>query len=414
MSFEKEKKKYATNHYTHYPKGEFPPFLAYAFRPMFLLLAPYIIISILLWSFTFAGYINLPFMDDPLTWHIYEMIFGVGSAGIIAFYLTGAPELFPGTIPLVGRQLVYIIGLWVLGRVSFWLIDFLGVYFVALTNIPLILWIILLVIKPVILDPKRNHLSLAYMLVILSLIQMWFFSAAASFITTPTMDILKVALGAFTILELIALRRVNMEAINELLEDENIDETFYSKAPRYNLSIFCITLYTAVEFFYPNNSILAWIAFACAASILGILNDFILKDHNILIKPFVIYMMSILVLMSLGYGFMGYDYLNDDIFALNHFRHFLTTGVFGLVFLMVMIIVSTVHTGRHIFTNFLTSLSVILIIISTFIRVFIPYYEEYSMQAYIISSILWIIPFIIYIKIFFPFLLKVRKDGLPG
>ncbi len=409
-----EQKQYATSHYTHYPKGEFPPLLAYGFRPMFILLAPYIIISILLWAFAFSGYISLGFIDDLLTWHMYEMLFGIGTAGIIAFFLTGAPELFPGTVPIVGRHLVYIIGLWAIGRISFWFMDFLGVFFVALTNIPLIIWITLLVVKPVVLDPKRRHISLAYMLIILIAIQVWFFLSAASFIETSTIEILKVALGAFTVLELVALRRVNMEAINELLTDEGIDETFYSRSPRYNLAIFCITLYTAVEFFFPSNSILGYLALASAASVLGILNDFILKDHNILLKPFVMYMMSILVLLALGYGFIGYDYLNDEINALNHFRHFLTTGVFGLVFYLVMIIVSTVHTGRHIFTNFWTTLGVILIILATFIRSFIPYYEAYTMEAYIISSILWTIPFIIYMKIFFPFLLKKRADGIPG
>ena len=50
---------------------------------------------------------------------------------------------------------------------------------------------------------------------------------------------------------LLALRRINMEAINELLEQENIDETFYSRPPRYNLAIFCVMmLYTAIEFYF--------------------------------------------------------------------------------------------------------------------------------------------------------------------
>ena len=32
----------------------------------------------------------------------------------------------------------------------------------------------------------------------------------------------------------------------------------------------------------------------------------------------------------------------------------------------------------------------------------------------IVSSILWAIPFIIYMKIFFPYLLNKRADGIPG
>lgn len=79
-----------------------------------------------------------------------------------------------------------------------------------------------------------------------------------------------------------------------------------------------------------------------------------------------------------------------------------------------MIIISTIHTGRHLFSNFWIMVGVILIVLATFIRSFIPFYEEFMMEAYITSSILWAIPFIIYIKIFFPFLLKERADGIPG
>lgn len=408
------KKDFLTSHYSSYPKGEYPVVLSYAFRLMFLLLAPYIVISITLWSFAFAGLIELNFINDILSWHMYEMIYGLGIAGIIAFFLTGLPEMFKEQIPLVGKPLLYITLYWLVGRFSFWFMDYLGVYFVAFLNISLFAYITSLVAIPVFKDKKRRHFSLAYILLLLICIQVLFFLSIASYINISTMDILKLALGAFMLLILLAIKRVNMESINELLHKENIDETFYSRSPRYNLSIFCILLYTGIEFLYPNNSILAWLALASSASILGILNDFILKENTIVFKSFIIYLMSILIFMALGYGFMAYDYLNDSINALNHFRHFLATGVFGLVFYIVMIIISTIHTGRDIFTNFYTNLGLVFIILATLIRVFIPYYEEYTMQAYIISSVLWASAFIIYMKIFFPFLLQKRVDGLKG
>ena len=411
---EEIKKQYATNHYTHYPKGEFPPYLAYGFRPIFLLLAPYIVISIILWSLTFAGYISLPFMEDTLNWHMYEMIFGIGSAGIVAFFLTGAPELFPGTIPVVGKKLAFITLLWLAGRVGFWFIDYLGIYLVGFLNIALLVYITALVIKPLFADVTKRHISLGFSLVSLIFAQILFFASAGNLISFDAHSTMLLSLGLFMVLVLLAIRRVNMEAINELLEHEGIDETFYARSPRYNLAIFCVTLYTLIEFFYPQNPILAYLALASAASILNILNDFILKDNNILFKPFIIYLMSILILMALGYGFLGFDYLNDEIFALNHFRHFLTSGVFGMVFYVVMIVISTLHTGRLLFTNIWLNIGFILIILSTFIRSFIPYYEEFTMMAYISSSILWAIPFIIYMKIFFPYLLNKRADGIPG
>jgi len=411
---EETKKQYATSHYTHYPKGEYPSYLAYAFRPMFLVLAPYIVISIILWSLTFAGYISLPFINNILNWHMYEMIFGIGSAGIVAFFLTGAPELFPGTVPIVGKKLALIILLWIAGRIGFWFMDYLGIYFVGFLNVALLIYITALIIKPLFADVTKRHISLGFSLVSLIFAQVLFFASAGNLISFDTHSIMLLSLGLFMVLILLALRRVNMEAINELLEHEGIDETFYARSPRYNLSIFCVTLYTLVEFFYPQNTILAYLALASAASILNILNDFILKDNNILFKPFIIYLMSILILMAVAYGLLGFDYLNDSFYALNHFRHFLTSGVFGMVFYVVMVVISTVHTGRTLFTNFWLNIGFILIILSTFIRSFIPYYEEFTIMAYISSSILWAIPFIIYMKIFFPYLLNKRADGIPG
>ncbi|WP_258239281.1 NnrS family protein [Arcobacter sp. CECT 8989] len=408
------KKQYAAKHYEHYPEGDFPIYLAYGFRPIFLLLPPYIVISIILWSFTFSGFISLGFINNLLTWHIYEMLFGVGTAGIIAFFLTGVPEMFPGAIPIVGKKLFFIVSLWLASRISFWFMAFLGVHFVAFINLFLSIYIILLIIKPVFEDVNKKHISLAFTLVALFIIQGMFFASISEYLNVDSSAILILALGFFIVLILLALRRVNMEAINELLENENIDETFYSRAPRYNLAIFCVLLYTLVEFLFPQNSTLGYLALACFAAILNISNDFILKDNNILTKPFVIYMLSTILLTALAYGFLAYDYLNEELYALNHFRHFLTTGSFGLVFYVVMIIVSTIHTGRRLFTNIWLTLGLIFIIISTFIRALIPFYEEYSIEAYILSSILWAIPFIIYMKIFFPFLLSKRADGIKG
>ncbi|MBL3519818.1 NnrS family protein [Arcobacter lanthieri] len=400
------------NHYEIYPKGNFPIYLAYGFRPIFLLLAPYIVVSIVLWSFVFAGYISLP-ISNPLEWHIYEMIFGVGSAMIVAFFLTGLPELFSGVVPIVGRQLAYIVALWVLGRVGFWFMDYVTVYIVGVLNIALLVYISYLATIPAFKDPNKKHISLVFSMASIVFVQIAYFLSVAEIVNVSSYKILLLSLGLFLVLILLALRRISMESINELLEKQQIDEIFLAKSFRYNLAIFCILLYSFVEFFYPNNSALAYICLACFASILALLNDFILKDNNILFKPFVLYLVSTIMMTAIGFLFLGFNYL-FELNVLNHFRHFLTTGTFGMVFYVVMIIVSTIHTGRTIFTNWALTLGLILIIIATFIRAFIPYYYEYMILAYIVSSILWAVPFIIYMKIFFPFLLSVRADGIKG
>lgn len=411
---EQEQKLHATNHYLYYPdEKDVPPYLAYGFRPIFLVLAPYVVISMILWGLVWSGMINIPFMNDTLTWHVYEMLYGLITAGVLAFLATGLPELFPGLIPLVGKRLKHVVILWLAGRVSFWFIDITGIYLAAFLNLAMLGWIIWFA-KDAVLDKLQRHASIGYTALALFVIEVWFFAAQAGFVATSGMDILKVALGAIVVLILLALRRVNMEAINELMEDKGIDDVFISRPPKTNLAVFAVIVFTVVEFLYPENSALGWLGFAVAAAILGVTSEYKLKDEFILNQPYVIYLASIYLLFSIGYALMAWDLLNPDISGINHFRHFVTSGGVGLSYIVIMLIISWIHTGRHLTSNIYTHLMVLLIILATFMRGLIPFFEEYMSELYLWSSIIWSIPFIIYIKEFFGFLLAPRADGIKG
>jgi len=409
-----EEKLHATNHYLYYPdEKDVEPYFAYGFRPVFLLLAPYMIISMLLWGLVWSGVLNIPFMQDTLTWHVYEMLFGILTAGVLSFLTTGLPELFPGMVPFIGKRLKYIMFLWLAGRLSFWFIDITGVYVAAILNLAMLGWLIWFA-KDVVLDKLQRHASLGYALVVIFGIEVWFFASKMGFATTDSMSILKVALGAIVILILLAMRRVNMEAVNELMEDKEIDDIYIARPPLTNLAVFTVAIFTIVEFLYPDNTALGWIGLASGAAILAITSDYILEDKNILNQPYIWYLASIFVMLGAGYALMGWDILNDDIYGINHFRHFITSGGISLAYLMIMIIIGWIHTGRHLTSNIYTHLMVGLIILATLMRGLIPFFEEYMSELYLYSAIIWTIPFIIYIKLFFKFLLTPRADGIKG
>ncbi|MEA3521681.1 MAG: NnrS family protein [Campylobacterota bacterium] len=407
-------KLHATNHYLYYPdEKNVPAYLAYGFRPIFLLLAPYMIISMLLWGLVWAGVLNIPFMQDILTWHVYEMLFGILTAGVMAFLTTGLPELFPGMVPFIGKRLKYIMILWIAGRLSFWFIDITGLYVAAILNLSMLGWLIWFA-KDVVLDKLQRHASLGYILVVIFGIEIWFFASKMGFTATDSMSILKVALGAIVMLILLAMRRVNMEAVNELMEDKEIDDIYIARPPLTNLAVFTVAIFTIVEFLYPDNSALGWIGLASGSAILAITSDYILKDKNILNQPYIWYLAPIFIMLGAGYALMGWDILNNDIYAINHFRHFITSGGIGLAYLMIMIIIGWIHTGRHLTSNIYTHLMVGLIILATLMRGLIGFFEEYMSELYLYSAIIWTIPFIIYIKVFFKFLLTSRADGIKG
>ena len=411
---QEEQKLHATNHYLYYPdeKGV-PAFLAYGFRPVFLLLAPYMVISMILWGLVWSGTIQISFMNDTLTWHIYEMLFGILTAGVMAFLTTGLPELFPGMIPFIGKRLALIITLWVAGRVSFWMIDITGIWLTATLNLSMLFWLIWFA-KEVVLDKLQRHASLGYTLVAIFAIEVWFFASKLGYATTDGMSILKVAVGAIVVLILLAMRRVNMEAINELMEDREIDDIYIARPPLTNLAVFTVIIFTVAEFFYPANSALGWLGLATGFAIIGITRDYILEDKNILNQAYVWYLAAIFLMLGTGYALMGWDLLNESIYGINHFRHFITTGGLGLAYLMIMIIISWIHTGRHLTENIYTHLMVIGIVVATLMRGLIPFFEEYMSELYLWSSVVFTLPFLIYIWVFFGFLVKPRADGIKG
>ncbi|WP_151900531.1 NnrS family protein [Sulfurimonas hydrogeniphila] len=409
-----EEKLHATNHYLYYPdEKNIPPYLAYGFRPVFLLLAPYFILSMILWGLVWSGYLSIPFMDNILVWHVYEMLFGVLTAGIMAFLTTGLPELFPGMVPFVGKRLKYIMLLWIAGRVSFWFIDVTGVYLAAFLNLAMLAWLIWFA-KDVVLDKLQRHASLGYILLVIFGLESWFFLTMAELVQSDPMKILKLSLGAIVVLVLLAMRRVNMEAVNELMEDKAIDDIYISRPPLTNLAIFCVTLFSIVEFLYPANSALGWIGLAAGAAVLAITSDYHLKEKFILNQPYVIYLFLIFLMLALGYAFMGWSILFNDGVGISSFRHFITAGGLGLAYLMVMITIGWIHTGRHLTSNIYTHLMVFFIIIATLMRSLIPFYEADAMQLYLWSALLWSVPFMLYIKVFFGFLLNPRADGIKG
>ena len=118
--------------------------------------------------------------------------------------------------------------------------------------------------------------------------------------------------------------------------------------------------------------------------------------------------------MACGYGFMAVDYLDDSFYGINHFRHTLTTGALGLAYIMIMSIVSTVHTGRILQASNWLNVTVALIIIASMLRASIAFLPHYAILLYASSSFLWAGAFVIYFFRFATFLVSPRGDGLPG
>lgn len=93
------------------------PFLRGGFRPFFFGAAMWGIIALALWLCSLAGLLQLPTRFDPMAWHRHEMMFGFVGAAVAGFLLTAIPN-WTGRLPIAGKPLLALFGLWAAARIA--------------------------------------------------------------------------------------------------------------------------------------------------------------------------------------------------------------------------------------------------------------------------------------------------------
>lgn len=102
-----------------------PALLSLGFRPFFLAGALWAVVAVMLWLPQYFGELTLPNAFQPLDWHAHEALFGYVAAIVTGFLLTAVPN-WTGRLPLRGRPLLLLLGVWMAGRVAILLSASLG------------------------------------------------------------------------------------------------------------------------------------------------------------------------------------------------------------------------------------------------------------------------------------------------
>lgn len=382
------------------------PLWSEGFRPFFLILPIYAIISIVLWGLIWGGVIPIRFSGQLLYWHIYEMLFGLGLTGMLGFLLTAIPSFITGTSRVQGYKLAGLLGLWLLGRLSFWLFSFTGMWLNMLLHLTLSTLLLAWLAKPIWTQTGRPQLGLWLSVLLLTLLQGLFFLSQSetalgglpeALRQLSPMQWLYAAVSGWMILIVLVLRRVSMGVTNTLLDQYGVEQRLIARPPIFNLAVFCLLLYLMAELIAPNQALLGWLAFAVGCSLLNLLNDFFKLPFYVLFWHHVRYLCLIIILMAMGYFAIGWDHLHPDVMVLNHLRHILTTGVIGLSYILVLSIVAVRHTGRLLRPSLSVDIMVALIILAVSLRLAIMPYPNLAAPLYMWSALVWALAFLLYL-----------------
>jgi uncharacterized protein involved in response to NO len=143
-----------------------PALFSCGFRPFFLLGSIYAGLAILVWLPVFMGELSLVSAFIPRDWHVHEMLYGFLPAVITGFLFTAIPN-WTGRLPLRGRPLMYLVALWIAGRVCVTFSAQTGWVAAILVDCSFLLLVAAAAAREIIAGKKWNNLSVVSLILVL-------------------------------------------------------------------------------------------------------------------------------------------------------------------------------------------------------------------------------------------------------
>lgn len=366
------------------------PFWERGFRPFFFAGGAYAVASILLWVLSYNGQITPPaFLQDPMSWHAHEMIFGFAVAIVSGFLLTAVAN-WTGWSPVRKAHLASLLAVWVAGRVSmnleavpFWLgVVIEGIY---LPFLAISLAVPLLGTKNV-----RNFIFLGMLGAL--------FVCDMAFLFSESRTPLYVALGLIAMMISLIGGRVIPSFTVATLRRRGIlifqkDQTKLDVAAVLSL----ITVLVSIAALGTDSVVTAGASFIAAATHLARMRNYYpvmaLKDPMLWILH-VGYGWLVLGLVMVGFAGLG-------MIGFSTALHALTAGSIGSMTLGMMCRVTLGHTGRDITAGKATVFAFFLMQVAAVSRVFAPlvFPDTYAFWIFA-SGTLWAACFGIYLSVY--------------
>ncbi|MDQ5908145.1 MAG: NnrS family protein [Pseudomonadota bacterium] len=378
------------------------------FRPFFLGSAVFAVISMTFWMFAYS------FQQMPLIagislfqWHAHEMIYGFAVAVVAGFLLT-AVKNWTGVQTLHGLNLLGLWILWMLPRIVL-LFGTPGIGVAAFFDLLFMLGLIAAIVYPIVKVKQWWQLGIVTILVLLLVANSCFYLGAIGIIDQGAR--LGIYSGLFLIIGMILV--IGRRVIPFFIE---AGVGYPVKLVNYQwLDQLIIAFY--VVFLIAELGVSDRWMIALSAMGLGIANSVRLVGwytHGVWKKPLLWSLFVSFIFINLGFFLTALN----AIFALPNIVaiHAFSIGGIGVITLSMMARVILGHTGRNIqeppkaVTVFL-----MLMIIATVFRVVFPLIMmDYYVVWIVLSQILWIAAFLMFIVTYAPMLVKPRVDGQFG
>jgi uncharacterized protein involved in response to NO len=384
------------------------PFLAFGFRPFFLLAAIFAALAVPLWLAAYIGAMALPTSLPASLWHGHEMLFGYGTAVLAGFLLTATPG-WGGVPPVKGAALGALVLIWLAGRVA---ISAAGAV-PALAAIADLAFLpaLAVAIAPALQAAPRRHLVFLPVLGILLLTNLAVHLDALDLVPGVGSTGLRVTLDLFVLLiALIGGRILPSFTANALVAlGESGGVRAFSVRDRLAIGALLAMLLADLA---DLPTVVAVVAIAAA-----LLNGWRLygwQGSRTLRQPILWVLHLGYLWLVIGLAWRGVVELTGVLPATDAL-HGLAIGAIGTMTLAVMSRATLGHTGRPLQAPGLVVAAYVLVSAAAILRLAAPLAPAGSaLPLLVMSGAAWSLAFAAFAIRLGPILLRPRPDGRPG
>ena len=383
-----------------------PAVLTYAFRPMFLAAGTWAIVAIAVWLAMFLGYLQLPTRFDPLAWHIHEMLFGFVMAAVGGFLLTAIPT-WTGRLPVRGRALALLVGLWLLGRIACLISADLPAWLAVVADLSFPVVLLAVAAREIIIGRSWRNLPMTVLLAVFIIADLLMHLESLG-MPAPSGLGWRLGLAAPILLISVVGGRIIPNFTRNWLIKRNRARlpAAHSAVDRMAVGLLCAGL--IIWAVLPN--------FRAAGMILviaAIVNAWRLArwvGGSTWAEPLLFILHLGYAWVVIGIALLGFSILDAGVPVASAI-HALTAGAIGTMILAVMPRVTLGHTGRDLTANRATVSIFVLISAAAITRVAASWNPDDMMILLALSAVSWIAAFGLFEIVYGPILVGCRANS---
>jgi uncharacterized protein involved in response to NO len=379
-----------------------PGLFSYGFRPFFLFGALYAGLAISIWLPLFYGSFALPTAFAPLDWHTHEMLYGYLPAIVTGFLLTAIPN-WTGRLPLQGSPLVFMLALWIAGRLAVSISAELGWVAAAIIDSSFLLVVAAAAAREILAGRNWANLKVLIPVSVLGLGNLGFHLEAH---VRGTADYsIRIGVAAVLVLIMLIGGRIIPSFTRNWLARENpgrLPIPFNRMdVAAIVLSAVALLLWTIVPYGTATAIFLASAAVVQAARLARWAGDRTWRDRLVLI-------------LHVGYSFVPLGFALSALAAAGFVAqsaglHAWMAGAGGLMTLAVMTRASLGHTGRELKAGFLTQCIYASALIAVLARICAALEPAWSGPLLNVAAVAWTSAFVGFGIVYAPILAQAKK-----